>query len=130
MLLLIYVGYLAVRRLSDSPPRRARWAAVVGIVGFIDVPIVHLSVTLWRSLHQEPTVLRLGPPTIEGTMLGALLAGVVAFTLVYLYLMALRLRAGRLEDRVLAEALAPHVDRTAESLMEAEADVPAEAMHG
>src|SRR4029453_3000181 len=42
ILLLIYVGYLAVRSLSDSPTRRARWAAVVGIVGFVDVPIVQL----------------------------------------------------------------------------------------
>ncbi len=54
ILLLIYVGYLAVRRLSDSPARKARWAAVVGIVGFLDVPIVHLSVVWWRSLHQAP----------------------------------------------------------------------------
>src|SRR5438270_12189169 len=45
VLLLIYVAYLAVRRLPDSPARRSRWAAVVGIVGFLDVPIVQLSVT-------------------------------------------------------------------------------------
>src|SRR5881409_2154497 len=43
VLLLIYLGYLAVRRLPDSPAKRARWGAVVGIVGFLDVPIVHLS---------------------------------------------------------------------------------------
>jgi heme exporter protein C len=109
ILLLIYLGYLAVRRLSDNPRRRGRWAAVVGIVGFIDVPIVHLSVVWWRSLHQEPTVLRLGKPTIEGTMLAALLIAVGAFTLLYLYLMALRLRVGRLEERALAEALSPVV---------------------
>lgn len=113
ILLLIYVGYLAVRRLSDNPRRRGRWAAVVGIVGFIDVPIVHLSVTWWRSLHQEPTVIRLGPPTIEGTMLTALLLGVGAFTLLYLYLMSLRLRLGRLEERAVAEALSPRLGRDA-----------------
>jgi heme exporter protein C len=109
ILLLIYMGYLAVRRLTDNPRRRGRWAAVVGIVGFIDVPIVHLSVVWWRSLHQEPTVLRMGPPTIEGTMLAALLIAVGAFTLLYLYLLALRLRVGRLEERALAEALSPIV---------------------
>ena len=62
VLLLIYFGYLAIRRVADNPSRRARWAAVVGIVGFVDVPIVHLSVVWWRSLHQGATVLRLGGP--------------------------------------------------------------------
>jgi len=109
VLLLIYVGYLAVRRITDNPSRRATWAAVVGIVGFIDVPIVHLSVVWWRSLHQGPTVLRLGAPEIEGVMLLALLGGVAAFTITYAYLMTLRLRVGRLEEREAREALAPIV---------------------
>ena len=107
VLLLIYVGYLAVRRISDNPGRRARWSAVVGIVAFIDVPIVHLSVVWWRSLHQGPTFFRLGGPQIEGTMLLALLVGVAAFTLTYAYLMTVRLRVGRLEERAAREALSP-----------------------
>jgi heme exporter protein C len=131
VLLLIYVGYLAVRRLPDNPAKRARWAAVVGVVGFIDVPIVHLSVTLWRSLHQEPTVLRLGGPTIHGSMLVALIVAVAAFTLVFLYLLAVRLRVGRLEDRAVAEALAPQVGQPAETLMDPESvGPPAEALRG
>lgn len=120
IMLLIYVGYLAVRRLADSPGRRARWAAVVGVVGFVDIPVVHLSVTWWRSLHQQATVARLGGPTIEGTMLSALLMGVVAFSTLYLYLMAVRLRVGRLEDRVLAEALSPRIDQPVEALLSSE----------
>jgi heme exporter protein C len=107
VLLLIYIGYLAVRSITDNPGRRARWAAVVGIIGFIDVPIVHLSVVWWRSLHQGPTFFRLGGPQIEGTMLLALLVGVAAFTLTYAYLMTLRLRVGRLEERAAREAVAP-----------------------
>ena len=110
VLLLIYVGYLAVRRITDNPSRRATWAAVVGIVGFVDVPIVHLSVVWWRSLHQGPTVFRLGAPEIQGTMLLALLGGVAAFTITYAYLMTLRLRVGRLEEREAREALAPIVE--------------------
>ena len=117
ILLLIYVGYLAVRRLPDSPTRRARWAAVVGIVGFVDVPIVQLSVTWWRGLHQGPTVRLLQPPTIAPIMLAALLVGVFAFTLAYLYLMALRLRVGRLEDRAVAEALSPRIGVPVEDLI-------------
>lgn len=109
VLLLIYVGYLAVRRITDDPSRRARWAAVVGIVGFVDVPIVHLSVVWWRSLHQGPTVFRLGGPEIQGTMLLALLTGVAAFTITYAYLMTRRLRVGRLEERAAREALSPTI---------------------
>ncbi len=109
VLLLIYVGYLTVRRVTENPARRARWSAVVGVVGFLDVPIVHLSVVWWRSLHQGPTVVRLGGPEIGGTMLAALLVAVAAFTLVYAYLMTLRLRVGRLEERAIREALSPAV---------------------
>lgn len=110
VLLMIYVGYLAVRTLPDNPARRAGWSAVVGIVGFVDVPIVHLSVVWWRSLHQGPTVLRLGGPEIHGSMLAALLVGVGAFTVTYAYLVTLRLRVGRLEDRASTEALSRRLD--------------------
>jgi heme exporter protein C len=117
IMLLIYVGYLAVRRVPDSPVRRARWAAVVGIVGFADVPIVHLSVRWWRSLHQAPARL-IGVPDIAPAMGLALGVGFLAFTLVYLYLVALRLRVGRLEERLVAEALSPRVGQPAEVLLE------------
>jgi heme exporter protein C len=96
VLLLIYLVYLSVRGLTESPARRAR-------------SIVHLSVVWWRSLHQGPTLLRLGGPEIHGTMLLALLVGVAAFTLVYAYLMTLRLRVGRLEERETRVALSPGI---------------------
>jgi heme exporter protein C len=121
IMLLIYVGYLAVRRLPDNPARRARWAAVVGIVGFVDVPIVHLSVRWWRSLHQAPARL-IGVPDVAPAMGVALGIGFLAFTLLYLYLIALRLRVGRLEERVVAEALSPRVGQPAEVLMTEEDD--------
>jgi heme exporter protein C len=82
VLLLVYVGYLGVRRLSDDPDRNARRAAAMGVMGFADVPVVHFSVVWWRTLHQPPTVLRPGGPApIEPVMLAALLTGLVAFTL-------------------------------------------------
>jgi heme exporter protein C len=117
ILLLIYVGYLAVRRLPESAAKRARWAAVVGIVGFLDVPIVHFSVDLWRSQHQAPARL-LGVPDLAPVMGAALMVGVVAFTLLYLYLLSVRLRVGRLEERALAEALSPRVGRPVEELLD------------
>lgn len=98
VLLLIYVGYLSLRRIADSPSRRAHWSAVVGVVGFVDVPIVHMSVVWWRSLHQEATVVRPGAPTMESGMLFTLLFAFLAFSVAYGYLMAVRLRVGRLED--------------------------------
>jgi heme exporter protein C len=117
ILLLIYVGYLTIRRLPDSPARKARWAAVVGIVGFVDVPIVHLSVRWWRSLHQAPARL-IGIPEVSPMMGAALGIGFLAFTIAYVYLMAVRLRLGRLEERAVAEALSPRVGQPVEVLME------------
>ena len=83
VLLLVYVGYLAVRSLAADPHANARRAAVVGIVGFVNVPIVHFSVVWWRTLHQPPTLLQPGAADapIAAPMLAALLTGVAAFTL-------------------------------------------------
>jgi heme exporter protein C len=111
VLLLIYLAYLALRQVADSPRRRARWSAVLGVVGFVDVPIVHMSVVWWRSLHQAPTVLRPGAPTIAGSMLTALLVAVAAFTLAWAYLITVRLRVGRLEERAATEALSARTGR-------------------
>jgi len=118
IMLLMYIGYLAVRRLPDNPATRARWAAVVGIVAFADVPIVQLSVEWWRSLHQGPTIRLLGESTIAPIMAAALFTAVAAFTLLYLYLMVVRLRVGRLEERAVAEALSPRIGRPAQELLD------------
>jgi heme exporter protein C len=111
LLLLIYLGYLSLRKVADSPARRARWSAVIGVVGFIDVPIVHMSVVWWRSLHQQATVLRPGAPTIAGSMLVTLLLAFVVFSVAYGYLMAVRLRVGRLEERGAVPVSAPRARR-------------------
>jgi heme exporter protein C len=107
IMLLIYLGYLALRRLPESAARKARWAAVLGVVGFVDIPIVHMSTVWWRSLHQPATVLQPGQPTIAPIMLAALLWALFAFTLTYGYLLALRMRVGRLETKALSSAFLP-----------------------
>jgi heme exporter protein C len=84
---------------------------VVGVVGFIDVPIVHMSVVWWRSLHQQATVLRPGTPTIAGSMLATLLLAFLVFSVAYGYLMAVRLRVGRLEERGAVPVSAPRARR-------------------
>lgn len=112
VLFLVYLAYLAVRRLPDSPARRARWSAVIGIVAFVDVPIVHLSVTWWRSQHQAPALLHVAP-RMAASMATTLLVAVASFTVLYAYLVVYRLRVGRLEERVLSEALSPRLGEPA-----------------
>ena len=98
VLLLMYVGYLGVRGLSADPHLNARRAAAVGIIGFVNVPLVHFSVVWWRALHQPPTVLRPGgPAAIDPVMLVALMLGLAAFTFgsAWVYLRRLRTLAAR-----------------------------------
>lgn len=106
VLLLVYVGYLGVRGLSADPHVNARRAAVIGVLGFVDVPIVHFSVLWWRSLHQPPTILQAAAPPIAAPMLAALLVGVAAFTLLASWVYLRRL--SQLAARVASADLAVH----------------------
>jgi len=83
ILWLIYLAYLLVRAYASDDQRGARFAAIVGIIGFIDVPIVALAITLWRTQHPGPVVFQggLAPP-----MLLTLLVSLAAFTALYLIL--------------------------------------------
>jgi heme exporter protein C len=104
----MYVAYLMLRAYVPEVPRAARYAAVVGIVGFLDVPIVHMSVTWWRTLHPEPTVARLeGSPLLPPEMLLTLGLTSLALGLLYVTLMIARVRLERLKDdvRYLQQAL-------------------------
>ena len=98
-LFVTYVGYLAVRRLGGSHEQRARRSAVLALLAVLEIPLVHWSVRLWRSLHQEATVLRPeGDPELDGLMLFTLFLGVVAFTLLYAWLVIHRQRTMAAED--------------------------------
>ncbi|MBW0104181.1 cytochrome c biogenesis protein CcsA [Pseudonocardia sp. KRD291] len=98
LLFFIYLGYLALRRAVPEPALRARRSAVFGVVAFAQVPLVHFSVLWWRTLHQPPTVLRPGDPTIDHTMLATLVLSVVAFTLLYALLVRARARLAEAQD--------------------------------
>ena len=103
LLWLIYLSYLVLRGYVPEPERRARYSAVVGIVGFLDVPIVYLSVRWWRAEHPSQLIFTRGG--LPASMLVVLLIGVASFTLLYLYLLSVRLRITRLErDREEAPA--------------------------
>ncbi|MEE9182423.1 MAG: heme ABC transporter permease CcmC [candidate division NC10 bacterium] len=101
ILFLIYVGYLMLRSFVEDRSRGARYAAVLGIVGFLDIPIVHKSVEWWRTLHQAPSVMRPEGATVAPPMLFTLLVSVAAFTLLYLYLLSQRLHLERLDAEIL-----------------------------
>lgn len=96
LLFVVYVGYLALRRGTDDATARARRSAVLGILAFVQVPVVHLSVVWWRTLHQLPTVIQTGGPSMDPRMLVALVGNLGAFTLVYLLLLRARVRLAAL----------------------------------
>lgn len=125
VLLVLYLGYLALRRVPADPDVRARRAAIAGLAAFVDVPIVHYAVEWWRTLHQPATLLsprRLGDPEIHGSMAWTLVLGVLAFTLLYGWLLAHRFRLAAIEDRLEAEGLQLAIaERAAEADAEAAA---------
>lgn len=86
----VYVGYLMVRSAIPDPGRAARVAAVAGVVGFVDVPIVQLSVTWWRTLHPQPTLTREG--ALPPEMWWVLVVTLVAFSLLFARLLVARVR--------------------------------------
>lgn len=94
LLWLIYLSYLVLRGYVPDPIRRARFSAVLGIVGFFNVPIVYLSARWWRSEHPTQFVVEGG--RLPAEMLVTMLVGVVAFTFLYLYLLSVRRRVDRL----------------------------------
>lgn len=97
LMLFVYLGYLALRRATPDPVARARRSAILGLVAVVQVPLVYFSVTLWRTLHQGLTV-RPDGINMDGSMVAALLAGIAAFTIMYLSLMVERVRLSRLQD--------------------------------
>ena len=98
-LFVTYVGYLAVRNIDTDPQRRARRSAVIALLAVLEIPLVHFSVVLWRSLHQEASVLNPdGDVRLDGLMLFTLFSGVVAFSLIYVWLVMHRQRLTALAD--------------------------------
>jgi heme exporter protein C len=108
ILLMIFAGYMMLRSLIEDEDRAAVSAAVVGIIGFLDIPLIHMSVYWWRTLHQPPSILRPDKApweNIHPAMLIALAINFAAFLLLYFYLLSLRIRVGETEERVKSEML-------------------------
>jgi len=92
VLFFTYLGYLALRRSAEEPESRAHRTAVYGIVSIALIPVVHFSVLWWRDIHQPPTLLRPDEMQIDGILLAAFLAGLVAYALVAAALIVRRFR--------------------------------------
>ncbi len=101
VLFLVFVGYLAIRRIPADPTVRANRSAIVALIGVVNIPLVHFSVKWWRTLHQEATVLSTDfDPKLDDLMLFTLFFSVVVFTLVFAWLLVHRFRIAWLEDQV------------------------------
>jgi heme exporter protein C len=109
ILLLIFVGYLMLRSLIEEENRAAASAAVLGIIGFLDIPLIHMSVYWWRTLHQPPSILRPDKApwdNVDPAMLVALAINFVAFILLYFYLLSLRFSLGEMREVIKSRRMA------------------------
>ncbi len=100
VLFLLYLGLLALWQAIEEPGRAGRAAAILALVGFINVPIIHFSVTWWNTLHQGPSVFRMGGSTIDPSLLWPLLVMAIGFTLLFVLLHLLAMRAEIYRRRV------------------------------
>jgi heme exporter protein C len=99
LLAVMFIGYLALRRVPSDPHVRARRCAIAAIIAAIDVPIVHFSVVWWQTLHQGATVLNPNlTPTIHGIMAWTLLLSFLAFTGIFVWRLLVRFDMAVLED--------------------------------
>jgi heme exporter protein C len=108
VLWLIYMGYFMLRRYVDSPERRAVLAAVVGVTGFIDVPLVYFAIRWWRTQHPQPVVAGGEGSGLDPRMANTLWVCVLAFTLLFVALYRRRLEVEAL--RAQADALRDEAD--------------------
>lgn len=97
VLWLIYIAYLMLRSTAEGE-RRARFAAVLGIIGFLDVPIIYVSVTLWRTMH--PTLLINDSGALAPQMTQTLMVSLLSFTLLFAFFLVQRVRLEQARDQV------------------------------
>jgi heme exporter protein C len=97
-LFFLFLGYMTLRKAVFDPLERARYSAVVGIMGALLVPFIHVSVYMFRTIHPKPVILKPEAPSLPGSMLSTLLMGFGIFTLLYLGLTLVRYGIGRLNE--------------------------------
>jgi heme exporter protein C len=93
ILFFLYLGLIALARAFDDPERGDRAAAILALVGFVNVPVIKFSVDWWNTLHQPASISRIGAPAIDPAMLAPLLVMAAAFLAYFVTVLLLRLRA-------------------------------------
>jgi heme exporter protein C len=116
LMFFLLLGYLALRRVPADREVRARRAAVAALAAVVVIPINHMAVEWWQTLHQGRSLAQPDPASqLEGAFIGAMLLGLLAMTLVYAWLMIHRFRIARLEDGLELDDVALAIaDRRAE----------------
>ena len=92
VLFFLYLGYMALVNAFDDPNRGIRASSILVLVGFINVPIIKFSVDWWNTLHQPASVVKMGGPSIDASMLWPLGLMALAFTFYYVWVLLLRVR--------------------------------------
>ena len=100
VLLFLYLGYIALVNAFDDPTRGTKASSILVLVGFINVPIIKFSVDWWNTLHQPASVMKMGGPSIDASMLWPLLLMAVAFTTYYLWVLLIRIRAEIIGNKI------------------------------
>jgi heme exporter protein C len=102
VLFFLYLGYIALWQAIDDPTRAAKAAAILALVGFVNVPIIKFSVDWWNTLHQPASVLKLGGPAIHSSMLWPLMIMALGFKAYFVSVLLIRLRTEIAARRVRA----------------------------
>lgn len=92
ILFFLYLGYMALQDAFDDAERGAKAAAILALVGFVNVPIIKFSVDWWNTLHQPASVVKMGGPAIHPSMLTPLILMALAFKAYYIWLLLIRIR--------------------------------------
>ena len=93
VLMLLYIGYIAIWQAIEEPGRAALIARIVALVGFINIPVIKFSVDWWNSLHQPASVFKMGGPSIDPSILWPLLVMGLAYTFLFLALHLMSMRS-------------------------------------
>jgi heme exporter protein C len=100
VLFFLYIGYMALWSAYDEPGKASRAAAILALVGVVNVPIIHFSVEWWNTLHQPASVFKVGGPSIDPSMLWPLLVMALGFTAYFVVVLLWRMRAEILARRI------------------------------
>ncbi|MEL6112869.1 MAG: heme ABC transporter permease [Pseudomonadota bacterium] len=100
VLMFIYLGYMSVWQAIDDKARAARFARIIAMVGFINIPIIKFSVDWWNTLHQPASIIRASGPTIDAAILTPLLVMIIAYTLLFAWFVLTGVESQIIEARL------------------------------